>query len=97
MEKCKEISDSFDVPEFLPKKLTIKENDNDDTVEAGEDDDKIIKDCEVFLNSLEFTKTMKINIVEFEKDVDRNHHIDFITAVANLRARNYKIKEGSRH
>ena len=33
----------------------------------------------------------------FEKDDDTNHHIDFVTACANLRARNYKIKEGSRH
>jgi ubiquitin-activating enzyme E1 len=35
--------------------------------------------------------------VDFEKDDDTNHHIDFLTAVTNLRARNYKIKEGSRH
>ena len=40
---------------------------------------------------------MKINVVAFEKDDDTNHHIDFLTAVANLRARNYKIEEGSRH
>jgi ubiquitin-activating enzyme E1 len=30
---------------------------------------------------------------EFEKDDDANHHIAFITAASNLRARNYKIKE----
>jgi ubiquitin-activating enzyme E1 len=35
--------------------------------------------------------------VEFEKDEDSNHHIDFIAACANLRARNYKIEEGTRH
>jgi len=40
---------------------------------------------------------MKVNVVDFEKDDDSNHHIDFITAVANLRARNYDIEEGSRH
>lgn len=33
---------------------------------------------------------------EFEKDDDSNFHIDFITAVANLRARNYKIQEADR-
>ncbi len=31
--------------------------------------------------------------MEFEKDDDSNFHIDFISATANLRARNYKIPE----
>jgi ubiquitin-activating enzyme E1 len=31
--------------------------------------------------------------LEFEKDDDSNFHIDFISATANLRARNYKIPE----
>lgn len=30
---------------------------------------------------------------EFEKDDPTNWHIEFITGIANLRARNYKIKE----
>jgi len=34
-----------------------------------------------------------MNPTEFEKDDDSNYHIDFVTAVSNLRARNYKIKE----
>merc|ERR1712113_327906 len=39
----------------------------------------------------------KMNVADFEKDDDTNFHIDYITAVANTRARNYKIKETSRH
>jgi ubiquitin-activating enzyme E1 len=35
--------------------------------------------------------------VEFEKDDDTNHHIDFITACSNLRAENYKIEVVDRH
>lgn len=30
---------------------------------------------------------------EFEKDDDQNGHIDFIYAMANLRAQNYKLDE----
>lgn len=30
---------------------------------------------------------------EFEKDNDNNFHIDLITAISNLRARNYRIPE----
>ncbi len=37
-----------------------------------------------------------MNLVEFEKDDDSNYHIDFISACANLRARNYKIPEVDR-
>jgi len=35
--------------------------------------------------------------VEFEKDDDTNHHIDFITAASNLRAMNYNIPISDRH
>jgi ubiquitin-activating enzyme E1 len=34
--------------------------------------------------------------VEFEKDDDTNHHIDFITTVSNLRATNYGIPTADR-
>ncbi|KAM0688633.1 E1 ubiquitin-activating protein, partial [Conglomerata obtusa] len=34
--------------------------------------------------------------IEFEKDDDSNYHIDFIYACANIRAANYRIKEGTR-
>jgi ubiquitin-activating enzyme E1 len=34
---------------------------------------------------------------EFEKDDDSNHHIDFISTVANLRATNYHIPTADRH
>jgi len=33
---------------------------------------------------------------EFEKDVDSNFHIDFITAASNLRATNYNVKTADR-
>ena len=39
----------------------------------------------------------KLTPVEFEKDDDTNHHIDFITAASNLRAENYKIETADRH
>jgi len=39
----------------------------------------------------------RLTPVEFEKDDDTNHHIDFITAASNLRATNYKIPVADRH
>ena len=41
--------------------------------------------------------TFRLNPVEFEKDDDTNHHIDFITAASNLRALNYDIAVADRH
>merc|ERR1711871_1010276 len=37
--------------------------------------------------------TKQLEPASFEKDDDSNYHIGFITACANLRARNYKIPE----
>jgi ubiquitin-activating enzyme E1 len=38
-----------------------------------------------------------IKAIGFEKDDDANHHIYFIHASSNLRARNYAIPEADRH
>lgn len=39
----------------------------------------------------------RLTPVDFEKDDDTNHHIDFITAASNLRATNYNITVADRH
>lgn len=49
------------------------------------------------MSSIPADPKFQFNLVEFEKDDDKNGHIDFMTAVANLRARNYKINEAPRH
>ena len=49
------------------------------------------------MTSIQANPQFKINMVEFEKDDDTNGHIDFMTSVANLRARNYKIEEAPRY
>eukprot|EP00842_Homolaphlyctis_polyrhiza_P004144 jgi/Hompol1/4730/HPOL_003853-RA len=38
----------------------------------------------------------RLTPIEFEKDDDTNHHIDFITAASNLRATNYGIENADR-
>lgn len=40
---------------------------------------------------------LALKAIEFEKDDDTNHHIDFVTACANLRAANYDIAMADRH
>lgn len=43
------------------------------------------------LPTIEDLKKFKVRALEFEKDDDTNHHIDFITCSSNLRATNYDI------
>lgn len=89
--------EDFEVPEFVPKsgvKIQINENDPAPT----ESDDP--EDVESIVASLPTPSSLagfRLNPVDFEKDDDTNHHIDFITAASNLRARNYGITEADRH
>ena len=38
---------------------------------------------------MNITSSIRTEPIEFEKDDDSNHHIDFISACANLRAEKY--------
>eukprot|EP01004_Peranema_trichophorum_P003089 NODE_209_length_3229_cov_21.355119_g181_i1.p1 GENE.NODE_209_length_3229_cov_21.355119_g181_i1~~NODE_209_length_3229_cov_21.355119_g181_i1.p1 ORF type:complete len:1014 (+),score=212.75 NODE_209_length_3229_cov_21.355119_g181_i1:54-3095(+) len=84
------------VPDFTPKKAIIQTEENEnkpaevDTSDNGKNLD--------IIGSLPAPNTIqfKMKVIEFEKDDDTNHHIDFITACSNLRARNYKIPEADR-
>jgi hypothetical protein len=60
MEKCMEICNKMDVPKYMPKKQKIKTEENDDVVEGGIDDDKIIESCFTYLNGLEMDKSHKV-------------------------------------
>lgn len=65
-------------------------------METNEDDDEFGK----IIASIPAPDTLpgfQLQPVDFEKDDDSNHHIDFITACSNLRAENYKIEAADRH
>ncbi len=48
---------------------------------------------EEMITPLRLSQSMKLKVEEFEKDNDENFHIDFIHAMANIRAANYKLEE----
>ncbi len=55
---------------------------------------KILKEENIKeINKLNIDEWENIEYEEFEKDNDSNHHIDFLTAFSNLRAKNYKIEQ----
>jgi ubiquitin-activating enzyme E1 len=67
----------------------------DPNASTGDDDEfeKIIAS----IPSRDSLSGFQLTPVDFEKDDDSNHHIDFITACSNLRAENYKIELANRH
>tara|TARA_B110000908_G_scaffold166581_1_gene217948 strand:- start:395 stop:1345 length:951 start_codon:yes stop_codon:yes gene_type:complete len=74
----------------IPTEAVCRDIDNDDN--------KMNNNTETYVNMItSMIETNKdrlsnVSIMEFEKDDDKNHHIDFITTAANLRATNYSIK-----
>eukprot|EP01084_Bolivina_argentea_P286794 492033_1 len=92
-------------PEWVPPtNLKIKVDEDDDDAEEDEKDttdeekEKEIGEILSRLKSLDKSKFIaQFNETEFEKDDDANFHIDFITAAANARAHNFRIKQTSRH
>ncbi|KAF9076472.1 ubiquitin activating enzyme [Rhodocollybia butyracea] len=85
----RKVADSVIVPEFTPKSgVKVQINDNEPVTNEGPS------------NAASAPSSLagyRLNPVEFEKDDDTNHHIDFITAASNLRATNYSITPADRH
>ncbi|KAI0469449.1 putative ubiquitin-protein ligase [Xylaria cf. heliscus] len=96
------VLDNMIVPDFTPDPLVkIQANDSDPVPNAP---NRIPFDAEheleIIIDSLPAPNKLagfKLTPVEFEKDDDTNHHIDFITFASNLRADNYKIEQADRH
>lgn len=94
----RKVLDTVMVPEFTPKSgIQIQVNDNDPVPQqnAGGDDD--LDALAAKLPSPSSLAGYRLVPVEFEKDDDTNHHIDFITASSNLRATAYGITPADRH
>lgn len=87
----KKILAATKVPEFVPANIQIQVED-DKPVEKETDDLDVIGKLKASLPSPASLAGFRLNVVEFEKDDDTNHHIDFITAASNLRAINYEIE-----
>jgi ubiquitin-activating enzyme E1 len=89
------------VPDFkADPNVKIQANDTDpdpNTQQPPVDDNDELNKIISMLPSPKELAGFKLEPVEFEKDDDTNHHIDFIAAASNLRALNYKIEPADRH
>jgi ubiquitin-activating enzyme E1 len=89
------------VPDFRPDptvKIQASDADPDpNSTQAGGNENDSLNDIIDQLPAPKSLAGFKLEPVEFEKDDDTNHHIDFIAAASNLRAENYKIETADRH
>lgn len=93
-EKLSEVVDKVQVPDFQPKitKNMTDANSRNGNVAAVDDNaciDNMIKMLEEGVKSLPLG--FRMNPIHFEKDDDM--HIELISGLANMRARNYSIPE----
>ncbi|KAG9057382.1 hypothetical protein FS842_007083 [Serendipita sp. 407] len=93
------VSSAVKAPEFVPKSnVKVQLTDNDPPPAPAEDADETeLSTLAASLPSPSSLAGFRLVPVEFEKDDDTNHHIDFITAASNLRAMNYGIEPADRH
>ena len=97
------VMDNMIIPEFTPSasvKIQADDNEPDPNAQPGRstfDDNGTLEQIVSQLPPSQTLEGSKLEPVEFEKDDDTNHHIDFITVASNLRAQNYAIAEADRH
>jgi ubiquitin-activating enzyme E1 len=94
------IADKIAIPTFTPRsgvKIQTEENEEEEKQPA---DESPAEELERYNNLIAELNSKVKNVTkdefhaaDFEKDDDKNFHIDFIHASANLRARNYRITE----
>lgn len=96
-EDYKKVLDSIDVPEFTPKsgvKIAANEQEAEEQARqlSGSLDEEEIQRIAATLPEPSSLAGYRLTPIEFEKDDDTNHHIEFITAASNCRALNYAIE-----
>lgn len=96
LEEYEKILSRIEVPSFTPKSgITIAANDAEAEAQANQLsglDDSEVKTIAASLPEPSTLAGYRLEPIEFEKDDDTNHHIQFIAAASNCRALNYLIE-----
>lgn len=86
---CLDIVSSYEAKTFIPNMETkVAANDEE---EKEMQKNRFVDFNEDSLPTNEDLSKYNVRAIEFEKDDDTNHHIDYVTCTSNLRASNYKI------
>jgi len=77
-------------------KKETKETKETPVEEVADEDAVQVKELTEYLKGLNLKEYKRLSAADFEKDDDKNHHVDFITVATNLRSFNYHIKPSKR-
>eukprot|EP00466_Bigelowiella_natans_P014427 jgi/Bigna1/51757/estExt_Genewise1Plus.C_30089 len=95
---CAEIAAKIDVPEWKAKKVEVEEEGEEKKKPTfSAEDMNLFEKLKEDVSKIDVSSLPAISPGDFEKDDDSNHHIDWITSSANLRADTRKIKNEDRH
>ncbi|KAI3406137.1 UBA1 [Candida oxycetoniae] len=102
IEEYKKALQNLEIPEFKPKSgvsiaTTEAEAEEQANRLSGSFDDDEIRKIAASLPEPSTLAGYRLSPIEFEKDDDTNHHIEFITAASNCRALNYGIETVDAH
>lgn len=96
----KKVIDEVKIEPFKARSdIKIQVNDDDPDPNANSGNNAENDELNQLIQSLPQPSTLagyRLTPVEFEKDDDSNHHIEFITAASNARALNYQIETADR-
>uniref|UniRef100_A0A914GWQ5 E1 ubiquitin-activating enzyme n=1 Tax=Globodera rostochiensis TaxID=31243 RepID=A0A914GWQ5_GLORO len=68
---------------------------NDSATGSADETERLLDSLNVSLAKLKLENIRRMKPVDFEKDDDTNHHVDFVTSASNLRAENYNIEKAN--
>ncbi|XP_063775996.1 ubiquitin-like modifier-activating enzyme 6 [Pseudophryne corroboree] len=97
----KKIISGMRIEEFTPSNKIVETDENvkkpDQIPVSSEDERLAVGQLEKAIAEDQATQDdLQMKLLSFEKDDDRNEHINFITAASNLRARMYNIEPADR-
>ncbi|CAJ0966814.1 unnamed protein product [Ranitomeya imitator] len=101
LDMIKKIISEVNIKEFTPSNKIVETDENakkpDQMPVSSEDERLAVLQLErVIAEGRASQEDLQMKMLSFEKDDDRNEHINFITAASNLRAKMYSIEPADR-
>jgi ubiquitin-activating enzyme E1 len=92
---CLNEQSNYKVDKYIPSnEMKIAATDAE---EKENEKNKYINIDESLLPNNTELQNFEVKVIPFEKDDDKNHHIDYITATSNIRASNYRIDKADKY
>lgn len=93
-------SEAKEIKSLVDKEENKGEEEEEEKLETADETDvkQLMEELGTYLKDAFVSKKEEegfLKVEEFEKDIDSNFHIDFISSISNLRCVNYQLKEAT--